>query len=274
MNKLYLIPTPIGNINEVSKRSLELFSSINIFLCEDTRVTKKLFDLLNIERKNKRFISYHKFNETKRINEVLDIIKENNVALVSDAGAPTINDPGYIIVKSCIEKNIEIAPISGPSSLINMIMGSGINMDKFSYVGFLPKKKNELEKLFKDQFSINNKILFLLSVHQFTSTLKLIDEIYPTSKISIGKELTKSFEKFLYGTSKEIYENHLNPKGEYIGIIESSIIQNDDQDKKIISRITELKSKDICNKEILYTILNEYPKSKKNNLYNLIYFKK
>jgi 16S rRNA (cytidine1402-2'-O)-methyltransferase len=266
---LYIIPTPIGNISEVSKRTIDLFNEINIFICEDTRTTIKLFNLLKIDRKDKRFISNHKFNETKKVDEIIQLLKENNVGLVSDAGAPTINDPGYIIVKAVKENNINVVPISGPSSLINMIMGSGIEMDKFSYVGFLPKKKKELIDLLNEQFDVNSKILFLLSVHQFESVLKIIDEVYPTAYLSIGKELTKKYETFMNGTASEVLKMNPNPKGEYIGIIEytnNEVIN----DETLLKDISDMKLKNETNKNILNILQTKYPSVSKNKLYSLI----
>ncbi len=269
MKQLFIIPTPIGNIKEVSQRTKDIFKDVNVFLCEDTRVTMKLFDLLKINRENKKFISNHKFNESNRILSILEILKTENIGLVSDAGAPTINDPGHVIVKECINNNIKVTPISGPSSIVNMIMGSGIEMDKFSYVGFLPKKEKELQTLLNDQFQINSKIIFLLSVHQFENTLTTIGNIYPEAKLSIGKELTKLYENFFYGSAKDIVKMNPIPKGEYIGIIEYSI-NEEVSEKEIIQLIGNLRETNISNKDILEKIIFKYKRLSKNYIYNLI----
>ena len=157
---LYCVSTPIGNLGDITIRALEVFKNSDLILCEDTRVSKKLLNKFNI---SKKLVSHHKFNENKNLNFVLELLEDNKIiSIISDAGTPAISDPGRVLINKCIEKNINIYPIPGPSAVSAAISVSGFS-DKYLFYGFLPQKKNEINKLFKSISNINYSIVFFIS---------------------------------------------------------------------------------------------------------------
>ena len=161
---LYIVSTPIGNLKDITLRALEVLKSSDFILCEDTRVSGKLLSKYKI---NNRLISNHKFNEKKNINKILSILKsEKIVSLISDAGTPTISDPGNILIKNCIDNNLNVFSIPGPSAVSSAVSISGFT-DSYYFHGFLPEKKSQIEKDFKNISKINSSIVFFISAKKF-----------------------------------------------------------------------------------------------------------
>ena len=171
---LYCVATPIGNMGDITLRALEVIKNSDFILCEDTRVSKKLLSKFNI---SKKLISNHKFNENKNINYILELLKNNKlISIISDAGTPAISDPGRILINKCIEKNINIYSIPGPSAVTAAVSVSGFS-DKYLFCGFLPDKKNALNKLFNSYSNLNYSIVFFISpkkINKIIDTLKKI----------------------------------------------------------------------------------------------------
>lgn len=250
--KLNVVATPIGNIEEISIRSLRTLKESEVIFCEDTRVSKQLLKLLKIDYTNKSFFSLNGFDEKDKIQLCIKKIKEtNNSVLVSDAGYPLINDPGYSLVQECYNNEIFVNVINGPSSLIHSLIVSGSTTNQFIFRGFLENKKEAVRKQLDEFNNINNitQILFL-SPHKLIFSLKYIMEIIGDIKISLCKELTKRNETIYIGLISEIIENKdLNLKGEFVLIIHPYDITKNEQitvQQYINKNIAKYKTKELA----------------------------
>lgn len=220
MAKLYIVPTPIGNLEDFTFRAINVLKDVDLILCEDTRRSKKLLIHYDIETPLR---SHHKFNEHKEIGKVVNkILSGEKIALISDAGTPGISDPGFLAVRTCLENNIEVECLPGATAVIPALVNSGIPFDKFVFEGFLPVKKGrktKLEKLSEEE----RTMVFYESPHKLLKTLKDFSNSFgPERKVSISRELTKIYEE----TIRLSLENAVKlftekpPKGEFVIIIE------------------------------------------------------
>ena len=219
MSKLILIPTPIGNLGDITQRAVESIKNVDMLLCEDTRRSLKLLNHLKIKKPLK---SYHKFNEHSIVEKVINEIESGlMVGLISDAGTPSISDPGYLIVKMCIDQNIEVECLPGPTALIPALAVSGLPTDRFVFEGFLPVKKGRKTRL--DELSNEKRtMIFYESPYKLYRTLKDFYNCFgPEREISISKELTKIFESTRRGKIKELIDEYENKKlkGEFVIIV-------------------------------------------------------
>ena len=219
MAKLYVVPTPIGNLDDITIRAIKTLESVDIILCEDTRRSKKLLNHIGVKSNLK---SHHKFNEHKELEKVVEkIILGNNVALITDAGTPGISDPGFLIIRSCIAKKIKVECLPGPTALIPGIVLSGLPMEKFIFEGFLPLKKGRSSRLKALSFE-NRTMIFYESPHRLIKTLNDFQSTFGSErKISVSRELTKIYEETKRGSLKEIikiFENK-KPKGEFVIVV-------------------------------------------------------
>ncbi len=220
MSKLYLVPTPIGNLEDITLRAIRILKEVDLILCEDTRKTSILLKHYQITNRIK---SHHQFNEHKTLNQVISDLKSGqNIALVTDAGTPSISDPGFLIVRECIAHQIPVECLPGPVALIPAIVSSGFPTDSFCFEGFLPHKKGRqirLKKLSEEK----RTIVLYESSHRFLKTLgQLSGYLGPARKISVSRELTKIHEETRRGSISELIEYYeVNPaKGEIVIIIE------------------------------------------------------
>lgn len=214
---LYLIATPIGNLADISKRALETLEICDLVLCEDTRRSSILLRHYSIK---KPLISYHKFNEKKELKKIIGRLLEGaNIALISDAGTPCIQDPGHILVSACIEHQIPFTAIGGSCSLIVALLLSGLSTERFQFIGFLPKNP---KTLCKEILSYQGTSILFESPHRLIKTLKIFEGLDPLRKIAIVREMTKTFEETLRGTVKEILAKiETHPlKGEIVLLID------------------------------------------------------
>jgi len=219
MSKLILIPTPIGNLGDITQRAVESINNVDMLLCEDTRRSLKLLNHLKIKKPLK---SYHKFNEHSIVEKVINEIESGLiVGLISDAGTPSISDPGYLIVKMCIDQNIEVECLPGPTALIPALAVSGLPTDRFVFEGFLPVKKGRKTRL--DELSNEKRtMIFYESPYKLYRTLKDFYNCFgPEREISISKELTKIFESTRRGKIKDLIDEYENKKlkGEFVIIV-------------------------------------------------------
>ncbi|BCX15642.1 MAG: ribosomal RNA small subunit methyltransferase I [Candidatus Parcubacteria bacterium] len=200
--KLYIVPTPIGNLKDITLRALEVLRSVNYIVCEDTRRTKILLDHYDI--KDKKLISYFAPREEKKIPMILEVLEKEDIALVVDAGMPGISDPGYKLIKTSLEQGIEVETLPGPSAFLTALIGSGLPTDKFLFLGFLPKKglENYLNK-FKD---LEATIIFYESPQRILKTLDVIENIFGDGYLVIAREISKIYEEYIRGKLKEIKE--------------------------------------------------------------------
>ena len=218
MSKLFLIPTPIGNLADITQRSVSLLSSVDYILCEDTRRTVKLMNHLKIKNSLK---SFHKFNEHSKIQSIIDDLKSGKViGLVSDAGTPGISDPGYLIIKNCIENEIEVECLPGPTALISALVISGIPCERFSFEGFLPIKKGRKKRL-EDLSEEKRTMVFYESPHKISKTLNDLKAHFGDNrKVSVSKELTKIHESTIRGTLGTIRLGEGKIRGEFVIVVE------------------------------------------------------
>jgi 16S rRNA (cytidine1402-2'-O)-methyltransferase len=220
MAKLYIVPTPIGNLEDITLRAIKVLKEVDLILCEDTRRSKKLLNHLEIDVPLR---SHHKFNEHIEVSYIVKkIVEGSNMALISDAGVPGISDPGFLIVRTCLENNIEIECLPGPTAFVPALVVSGLPIDKFIFEGFLPAKKGRKSRLVKLALE-SRTMVFYESPHKLLRTLLDFDNFFGSNrKISISRELTKLYEETLRGSIKEmvaIYSNK-KPKGEYVIIVQ------------------------------------------------------
>lgn len=217
---LYLVATPIGNLDDITLRAINTLNEVDFIAAEDTRHSLKLLNHLNI---SKPLISYHRHNENIKSDLLIDKLLDNkNIALITDAGTPIISDPGEEILKIALEKNIKVVPIPGACALITALISSGLNASSFSFLGFLPlNKKNRKQKLEEIQNSKNTVILYE-APHKLISTLQDLNKILENRKIVLAKELTKIHESFISGTANELLQKIENPKGEFVIVIEGN----------------------------------------------------
>ena len=216
--KLYLVATPIGNLEDITLRALRILKEVDIIAAEDTRNTLKLLNHFEI---SKPLISYHRHNEEVKVDILIKKLKDGqNIAVVSDAGTPGISDPGEVIIKEAIKNNIEVIPIPGACAAINALICSGLDTKEFAFVGFLPlNKKLRRKKL--DEIKVETKTLIIYEApHKLKNTLQDIKEIVENRKIVLARELTKIHEEFIRGSIDELIEKCENLKGEMIILIE------------------------------------------------------
>ena len=257
-NKLYIAATPIGNLKEVSKRFLELINEMDILLCEDTRVIKKLLMLLNIN-KHFQYYKFDMFSELDQTQKIIDLItKKNKVMLLSDAGYPTISDPGYQLVNACIKSDIAIEVINGPCSLIHALVGSGFSSQEFLYLGFLGKTSIERTKKLHKYIDINITWIILESVHRLKECLKDLFKVLGAQNICIAHELTKLHEEFIYVNLSNIDNIELDYKGEFVIVIDKKPLEYKVNEFEINEKIVSLLRQGIRTKDISLILFNEY----------------
>ena len=217
---LYLVPTPIGNLADITSRALECLQNSEIIACEDTRLSGRLLAHFGIKKK---LISYHDFNEEKRLPQLLEILKAGgNISVITDAGSPGLSDPAYRIIRAAIENDIKISPLPGPTALIPALTGSGLPLDRFFFEGFLPNKsggrKNRLEKLKE----LEHTLVFYESPHRIEKTVADALEILGDRRACIAREMSKIYEEFIRGSLTELLDiiTRRKLKGEIVLVIE------------------------------------------------------
>lgn len=216
--KLYLVATPIGNLQDITLRAINILKEVDIVAAEDTRQTLKLLNHLEI---TKPLISYHRHNEEIKTEILIEKLKQGkNIALVSDAGTPVISDPGEEVVKKALDEQIEVIPIPGACALITALIASGLNTKEFVFYGFLSINKKIRKQKLEELKEENKTIILYEAPHKIINTLEDIYKIMGDRKIVIARELTKIHEEFLRGNVSEILEKYTQPKGEHIILIE------------------------------------------------------
>ncbi len=265
-NGLYIVATPIGNLKDITYRALEILKNSDYILCEDTRISSKLLAHFNIKSK---LISNHKFNEKKNLKKIIYLLNSYKVlSLISDAGTPTISDPGKILIEECIKNNISLFPVPGPSSVTASISISGFS-DKYYFHGFLPEKKSAINKDFEKLSKLNCSIIFFISAKKINKIIYLIKKYFKKRNIVICREITKYYEEYFRSSVESLEEFKNILKGEITIVISD---KNEDQNnlnfltesdkKKIKKLITKFSIKDIIN------AINEKKNVSKKEIYN------
>lgn len=227
---LYIIATPIGNLEDITLRAIRILKEVDLIAAEDTRHTLKLLNHLEI---SKPLISYHRHNEETRTEELIKELKTGkNIGLVSDAGTPGICDPGEEIIKKCIEESIKVVPIPGACAMINALITSGISTKEFIFLGFLPLNKKSRKEKLEEIKNANKTIILYEAPHKLKNTLNDLSDILQSREVVLARELTKIHEEYIRGTVKELMEKTDNLKGEMILIIEKN---NKDNEEKLNS---------------------------------------
>ena len=220
---LYIVSTPIGNLEDITLRALEVLRKSDYILCEDTRVSKKLLTKYKIKSK---LISNYKFNEKKNIKKIIDLLKLNKiVSLISDAGTPTISDPGNVIVKECINNNINLIPIPGASAAIAALSISGF-VNKYYFYGFFPENKSEIKENFEVLSKIKGSIIFFISSKKFNRSISVIKKYFLDREIIICKEITKYFEEYFRLDVSQLDKKNINLRGEITLVISEKKLVN------------------------------------------------
>ena len=220
---LYIVATPIGNLDDITFRALDVLKNSDIILCEDTRRSLKL---LNHFKLKKKLVSYHKFNEQKELSKLIEYLKEGKIlSLISDAGTPILSDPGLLLVKACIENNINISSIPGPSAITTAVSISGFD-EKYLFFGFLPKKENELVKTLSQLKDIDFSIVFFIPAIKINFYLDFFKQFFNDRDILIAREMTKLHETFYRSKVKDIELFRQSLKGELTVVISKKNINN------------------------------------------------
>jgi len=217
---LYVVSTPIGNLEDMTLRAIYILKNSELILCEDTRTSIKLLKKFDI---NTKMISYHKFNEKKRLGKIIQIIKNNKiVSLISDAGTPIISDPGMILIKECIKNNIALHPIPGPSAVTSALSVSGFD-EKFLFYGFLPNSETQIKNEIKNLRDFPFSIIFFVSSNKINKVIKIFKIFFSERKIMIAKEMTKIYESFIRNDVNSLDVSKYNLKGELTLVISNKL---------------------------------------------------
>lgn len=268
---LYIVSTPIGNLDDITYRAVDILNKVDICASEDTRVSRILFKKYDISTK---LISYHKFSEKSKINFLINLLKSGkDIALISDAGTPLISDPGQYLVEAAIENQIKTIPIPGPTSVIAALSVSGFNLETFTFYGFFPRKLKEKKKILKEIASSNGPSVIFESGRRLEKLIDtLSEELNEKCKILIAREMTKMHETFYRGKIKNIKDlmlaSEFGLKGEFVIVLDSAVAnQNDNlpyEDKRIIDILMNK-----LDKKLALEIGSEILQKKRNDLYQL-----
>lgn len=224
MGTLYLVATPIGNLEDISARALRTLSQVDLIAAEDTRHTGVLLKHFNISTP---MISYYEHNKLGRLEEILSVLSRGDLALVSDAGTPALNDPGFELVRSVLEAGYAVSPVPGPSAPIAALVASGLPTDHFVYLGYLPRKVPERKRMLLEVAELPFTLIFLESPHRFLGSLADMLIVLGNRRIAVARELTKLYEEFFRGSISEAQEYFTKsvPRGEFTLVVEGKIFQ-------------------------------------------------
>ena len=263
---LYLIPTPIGNLGDITLRAIEILKISDLILCEDTRVSSKLLKRFKIKSK---LLSNHKFNEKKNLNKIIDYLKNNQIiSLISDAGTPGISDPGAILVRECVKEEINIIPLPGASAVSTAMSVSGFS-EKFFFYGFFPSKHKDIQNDLKSLSKLDSSIIFFISSKKINKAIKLIKEVFLEREILICREMTKFYEEYKRLKVNDLKDFGENFKGELTIVIsekkkikKSSLLLSESDKNNIKKMINKLSIKEITN------VISQNNEISKKEIYN------
>ena len=217
MPALYVIATPIGNLEDISLRALRLLREVKLIAAEDTRTTRRLLTAYDIKTP---LTSYHEHSKRAKLDYILDYLEKEDLALVSEAGMPGLSDPGYELIVSAIERGISVVPVPGASAVITALVVSGLPTDQFVYVGFLPRRKGQRQRLLNSISEERRTIVAFETRHRLTEVLSEIEEILGNRRLCVCRELTKVHEEIFRGRMSQAREHFAEPRGEFSLVIE------------------------------------------------------
>lgn len=239
--KLYIVPTPIGNMEDITLRAIRILKEVDFIACEDTRHTGRLLKYYEIENK---LLSYHQHNEEFRSEMILEeLSKGKEIALVSDAGMPGINDPGEIVIKKAIEENFQIEVLPGATASLTALIASGLDSSSFIYFGFIPRSGKEQKDFIQYLGKIDHTIILYESVHRIKQSLKLLMDSFPKRKMALCRELTKLHEEIVRGSCEEVYRwlEFGKIKGEFVLVLEGISVERKEVDiRKVLENYRDL----------------------------------
>ena len=250
-NGLYIVSTPIGNLSDITLRALDILKKSEYILCEDTRISKNLLNRYEIKSK---LISNHKFNEKKNLSKIIDILKSDCImSLISDAGTPSVSDPGAILINECLVNKIDIFPIPGASAVTSSVSITGFK-EKYFFYGFFPEKNNKLKEDFEKLSALDSCIVFFISPRKFNKSVKNIKHYFSGRKILVCREMTKLYEEYIRVDVDNLEPFESDPKGELTIVIsekkekkKSSIILKESKKENIQKMIKKINIKKIIN---------------------------
>lgn len=273
--KIYLVPTPIGNLKDITLRALEVLKKVDIVAAEDTRQTLKLLNHFEIK---KTLISYHQHNEQGKSEDILQLIEEGkSIAIVTDAGTPGISDPGAVIVQKCIQNNYEFEVLPGATAITTALVYSGLDTTKFIFRGFISRENKERKKLFEEVRDSKETLIFYESPHRLLNTLSILMKELGNRKISVCRELTKLHEEITRGSIEEVIEVFSNRtiKGEFVLVVEGKTQDEIDrehreqwQDLSIEEHIVSVMNEGLSKKEAIKRVAKERG-MQKNEVYKI-----
>ena len=266
---LFLVPTPIGNLSEMTPRAIEILNSVDIIACEDTRNSGQLLKYFNIKKK---LIAYENFNEVNSCKGIIKLLEEgNNVALISDAGYPLINDPGQRVVSEVSEMGFNVVPVSGPSAFLNALVASGLIAQPFLFVGFLPQGNGERKKKLMEYRDYPMTMIFYEAPHRIDRMLETCLEVLGDRKCTLARELTKKHEEFIRGTISEVLSIVDDIRGEMVILIEGKQTSDDDslQEEDILTMVNTYINEGMSTKDAIKATVKATGLSK-NEVYNLV----
>lgn len=272
MGTLYVVATPIGNLNDMTLRAIDTLKEVSYILCEDTRTSLKLLDHFDIKNK---LVSYHKFNEMEKVDRIINDLKNGlDIALISDAGTPCISDPGNILVKRARQEDIKVLGVGGISALVTALSVCGVNTDKFTFYGFFPRETKDKNKLVKEiENSFVNTFVFYESPKRIVKTLEFLSLKLGNVKVSVFKELTKIHEKNYYGLINDVIlrlkEDDKTSLGEYTFIIEKEgrILEKNDISVEALL-VNEMIKENIGLRDATNKLNNDLDDVSKKDIYN------
>lgn len=240
VSTLFLVATPIGNLEDISARALRTLKEARILLAEDTRQTRKLLSHYDIHA---TLVSYHEHNKRKVLPQILTALAEGDVALVSDAGTPVLNDPGYELVRAALEAGHQVSPIPGPSAPLAALVASGLPADAFLYLGYLPRKSSERQQLLREAADIQYTLIFLEAPHRLVLSLADMKATLGERQVAIARELTKVHEEIYRGTLSQAFEyfSQITPRGEFTLVVAGHQLQDERWSREQL--LQELQSK-------------------------------
>ena len=257
---------PNGNLDDITIRAIELLKKSKFILCEDTRVSKKLLDKLDIKAK---LISNHKFNETKNLTKVINILKNNKlVSMISDAGTPGISDPGAVLINECLKQTIDIIPLPGPSAVTTAVSVSGFS-DKYLFYGFFPEKEKIIKEEFEKLFNLNFSLVFFISAKKINKIIPYLNTYFSDRKILICREMSKYYEEYIRSELGNLEKFKIEPKGELTIVLsekksnkDTSQMLSESDKRNIKTMVNKLSTKEITN------IISQNSKVSKKEIYD------
>ncbi|HJW88557.1 MAG TPA: 16S rRNA (cytidine(1402)-2'-O)-methyltransferase [Dehalococcoidia bacterium] len=246
MGALYLVATPIGNLEDITLRALRVLKEVGLVAAEDTRTARILFRKYGIETP---LISYHDYNKKARLPRLLEVLQGEDVALISEAGMPGISDPGYELVVACVERGIKIVPVPGASAILTALAASGLPTHSFLYLGFLPRKKGERQRLLEAVAPLPHTLVFMEAPHRLSKGLEDLREVLGERRMAVGRELTKLHEEFFRGTVSQALEHFSQPRGEFTLIVEGALQGKKELGPEVEAELLRLRQEGLRAKE-------------------------